>query len=115
VTLTMTQALYGAPIPAAARVRLMSPPDFELLVKEWVKVCAGKYLGHEHFGGAGDMGRDVAGWADDSKCLGLWDNYQCKRLTDPLTPTDVWPELGKVFWHVSMGDYVMPRSMNLVT
>jgi len=111
VTLTMTQALYGAPIPAAARVRLMSPPDFELLVKEWVKVCAGKYLGHEHFGGAGDMGRDVAGWADDSKCLGLWDNYQCKRLTDPLTPTDVWPELGKIFWHVSMGDYVMPRSM----
>jgi len=111
VTLTMSQALYGAPIPAAARVRLMSPSDFELLVKEWVKVCALKYLDHEHFGGAGDMGRDVAGWLDQNKCLGLWDNYQCKRLADPLTPTDVWPELGKIFWHVSKGDYVMPRSM----
>jgi hypothetical protein len=89
----------------------MTPSDFELLVKEWVKVCAVNYFGHEHFGGSGDMGRDVVGWLDNSKCLGVWDNYQCKRLGQPLTPTDMWPELGKIFWHVSLGDYVMPRRM----
>jgi len=111
VTLTMMQALHGEPIPPAARVRLMAPTEFELLVKEWVKTCSKKYFGHEHFGGAGDMGRDVAGWLDKHKCLGVWDNYQCKRLGDPLTPTDIWPELGKIFWHVSLGDYVMPRAM----
>jgi hypothetical protein len=111
VTLTMSQALYGAPIPPSAHVRLLSPTDFELLVKEWVKTCKNKYFGHEHFGGGGDMGRDVAGWLDKHKCLGVWDNYQCKRLGDPLTPTDIWPELGKIFWHVSLNDYVMPREM----
>src|SRR4051812_42935112 len=101
----------GAPIPRAARVSIMDDVTFELLVQAWMHATKGKYLGIERFGGAGDMSRDVVGWIDARKCAGVWDNVQCKRLANPLPPAVLWPELGKVLWHVSRGDYVLPRSM----
>lgn len=110
-TLTVSTALMGPPISAAARVSLMDDVAFELLVQAWMPVTKKKYLGIERFGGAGDMGRDVVGWMDAQKCAGVWDNVQCKRLANPLAPAVLWPELGKVLWHVSQGDYAMPRSM----
>lgn len=101
----------GPPISAAARVSLMDDVAFELLVQAWMPVTKKKYLGIERFGGAGDMGRDVVGWMDAQKCAGVWDNVQCKRLAKPLAPALLWPELGKVLWHVSRADYAIPRSM----
>ena len=60
------------------------------------------------------MGRDVIGWTTEKKCLGPWDNVQCKHLNRSLSPGDLWPELGKVLWHAHKGDYILPRHMKFL-
>jgi hypothetical protein len=100
--------------PASARVHLMDEDSFELLVQNWIQRIASQYLGIEHFGGSGDMGRDVIGWTTEKKCLGPWDNIQCKHLNRSLSPSDLWPELGKILWHAQRGDYVLPRQMRFL-
>jgi hypothetical protein len=112
--MTQSQVAGGPPIPPAARVQLMDDQAFEALVHAWMSRLKGKYKDVDRFGGPGDMGRDVVGWTTDQKCLGVWDNVQCKRLNAPLGPSLLWPELGKIFWHVSKGDYVLPREMRFL-
>ncbi len=112
--MTRSEISAGPPIPAAARVQLMDDKSFEKLVHEWMARLKSKYLGVERFGGPNDMGRDVIGWTTAKKCLGPWDNIQCKRLSDPLSPSLLWPELGKIFWHASQGDYILPREMKFL-
>lgn len=92
----------------------MDDAQFEQFVREWMARVKHTYLGIERFGGPGDMGRDVVGWLTDAKCLGPWDNIQCKRLNDVLAPSILWPELGKVFWHADRGDYVLPKAMKFL-
>jgi hypothetical protein len=46
---------------------------------------------------------------DENKLQGVWDNYQCKHLDHALTPTDVWPEFGKVLWYTFNKQYRVPR------
>jgi hypothetical protein len=109
-----SEVAAGPPIPPAARVQLMDDQAFEAFVHAWMARLEGKYKGVERFGGPGDMGRDVIGWTTDQKCLGVWDNIQCKRLNVPLSPALLWPELGKIFWHASKGDYALPRGMRFL-
>ena len=92
----------------------MDDNAFEVLVQNWMGRIAPRYLGVERFGGPGDMGRDVIGWTTDKKCLGPWDNVQCKHLNRSLSPGDLWPELGKVLWHAHKGDYILPRQMKFL-
>jgi hypothetical protein len=82
----------------AARVLLMDDQAFEDLVRTWMVRLQPGYKGVERFGGPGDMGRNVVGWTTDSKCVGTWDNVQCKHLNRALGPANLWPELGKIFW-----------------
>lgn len=112
--MTQAEVSAGPPIPPAARVHLMDDKSFEVLVQNWMTRIAGHYLGIERFGGPGDMGRDVIGWTTDKKCLGPWDNIQCKHLNRSLSPSDLWPELGKILWHAHKGDYVLPRRMKFL-
>jgi hypothetical protein len=112
--MTQTEIAAGPPIPPAARVQLMDDKAFEILVHAWMAGLTKKYKGVDRFGGPGDMGRDVVGWTTDKKCLGPWDNVQCKRLADPLAPSQLWLELGKIFWHVAQGDYILPRQMKFL-
>jgi hypothetical protein len=112
--MTQTEISAGPPIPPAARVHLMDDKTFEILVQNWMGRIASQYLGIERFGGPGDMGRDVIGWTTDKKCLGPWDNVQCKHLKRSLHPSDLWPELGKVLWHAHKGDYILPRKMKFL-
>jgi hypothetical protein len=53
------------------------------------------------------MGRDIVAYcaADGS----VWDNYQCKHYKNPLAPSDVWVELGKLAFYTYRGDYTYPR------
>ena len=39
-----------------------------------------RYAQVQRFSGARDKGIDIAGFTDDAKLLGVWDNYQCKRF-----------------------------------
>src|SRR2546427_7640705 len=49
------------------------------------------------------MGIDIAGFADDKRLKGVWDNYQCKHYDHALRPGDVWVEFGKVIWYSYSG------------
>jgi len=44
---------------------------------------------------------------------GEWDNYQCKRYGEKLTPGEIWVELGKLCFYTHLGPkrggYRMPR------
>ena len=63
----------------------------------------------QRFSGAGDMGIDVAGFVDDKRLQGVWDNYQCKHYDHALKPSDVWAEFGKIIWYSFKGEYTAPR------
>ena len=112
--MTLNEVAGGPAIPPGARVQLMDDRAFEALVHAWMVRLQNRYKGVERFGGPGDMGRDVVGWDSDEKCLGPWDNIQCKHLNRPLGPADLWPEIGKIFWHADRGDYVLPRYMKFL-
>jgi hypothetical protein len=54
------------------------------------------------------MGRDIIGICEGDERL--WDNYQCKHYCHPLTPVDVWSELGKLAYHTKRGAFSYPRN-----
>lgn len=58
------------------------------------------------------MGRDIVATCADVK--DGWDNYQCKHYRDPLTPSDVWIELGKLVYYTHLGEYTYPRKYHFV-
>lgn len=100
----------GPPIPAQQRIMLYSPPEWESFIHEWVHCTLNKqYKDVQRFTGAGDLGIDIAGFADDQKLQGVWDNYQCKHYAAALAPTDAWPEIGKILWYSFKGEYKAPR------
>src|SRR5690606_17102472 len=45
----------------------------------------------------------------DAGFKGPWDNYQCKRYSHPLRPTDIWVEIGKIIYYSHLGEYYVPR------
>jgi hypothetical protein len=96
----------GALIPHIERIRLFSPEQWEDFVLEWADSLRSQYSNVERCGGAGDMGRDVIAFHKDYPYL--WDNYQCKHYRDPLRPTDVWIEFGKLVYYTMKGEYSWP-------
>ena len=87
-----------------------SPDEWEAFVHEWVHYCLTKeYQSVARYTGAGDMGLDVVGFTDDQELAGIWDNFQCKHYDHALTPSDVWPEFGKILWHSFNKEYTAPR------
>jgi len=58
------------------------------------------------------MGRDVIGY--HVKVGGTWDNYQCKHYKDPLTPSNIWPELAKLIYFAKRGDLTLPSDYYFV-
>jgi len=55
------------------------------------------------------MGIDVAGFQDDQRLKGVWDNYQCKHYDHALAPGELWAEFGKIVWYSFVGEYSAPR------
>jgi hypothetical protein len=97
----------GPMIPPIERIRLFSDRQWEEFVLEWADSLRKHYTRVERCGGAGDMGRDVV-----AECKGTgdkWDNYQCKHYSEPLQPTDIWVELGKLIYHTYRKHYTYPR------
>lgn len=104
----------GVPVPKAARVLLFSPEEWEEFVEEWATSLFDAYHKVRRFGGAGDFGVDVAGFATDKGFKAPWDNYQCKRYDHPLRPGDVWLEIGKIIYYGFLGEYLPPRKYYFV-
>lgn len=99
----------GLPIPKVMRVRLFSPDAWEEFVEEWASSLKGEYAKVRRFGGAGDLGVDIAGFCSDQGFEGAWDNYQCKRYDHPLRPSDIWVEIGKIVHYSHVGEFTPPR------
>lgn len=109
-TLTADQALHGHHIPPQQQLLLYSADQWEGFVQEWVHYCLKKtYSQVQRFTGAGDRGIDVAGFTDDNKLTGVWDNYQCKHYGHALYPTDALPEIGKLLWCTFNKNFAVPR------
>lgn len=80
-----------------------------MVVEHWLyEAVRGQYAHVVEYGGAGDQGRDRAGYVAR---LGSdpWDNYQCKQYNKKLGPSDLLPELGKLVFHVTRGSFTTPR------
>lgn len=97
----------GLPIPPIERIRIFSARQWEEFVLEWADSLRDTYGRVDRCGGAGDMGRDVV--AFDTSNNTVWDNYQCKHYKDPLTPSAVWVELGKLVYYTRHNEYTYPR------
>lgn len=108
--ITAAQVANGPVIPPQQRLLTYSPDEWESFVEEWAYYClSSRYKHVQRFSGAGDMGIDIAGFVDDKRLNGVWDNYQCKHYDHALRPSDVWVEFGKVIWYSHSGEYVSPR------
>lgn len=104
------QAVVGPPMLPQHRIILYSDKEWEGFVHEWAHFCLKtKYAQVQRFTGSGDEGIDVAGFADDDKLQGVWDNYQCKHYDHPLYPTDAWPEIAKLLWFTFKKQFRVPR------
>lgn len=99
----------GIPLPKAVRVRMFSSEEWEEFTEEWATTLLTAYKKIRRFGGSGDLGVDVAGFASDEGFQGEWDNYQCKRYGHALSPGDIWVEIGKIIYYAHLGEYVSPR------
>lgn len=115
VAVSSAQIIYGPRIPAQQQLLLYSADQWEQFVQEWVHCCLKKqYIDVKRFSGAGDQGVDVAGFCDNKKLQGIWDNYQCKHYAHALLPGDVWVEFGKIIWYSFNQEYTPPRKYYFV-
>lgn len=113
---TAAQVSAGPVIPPQQRLLTYSPDEWERFVEEWAYYCLKKNYKHvQRFAGAGDMGIDVAGFVDDRRLAGIWDNHQCKHYDHAIAPSDVWVEFGKVIWYSFKGEYAVPRRYYFVS
>jgi hypothetical protein len=101
----------GPAIPPIERVALFSQEQWEQFTDEWAASLT-QYAKVERASGAGDKGCDVVGLFLESGPI--WDNYQCKHYDKPLSPSDVWVELGKVCYYSFIGEYTIPRKYRFV-
>lgn len=99
----------GVPVPKAIRVKNFSPDEWEDFIEEWAASHEKAYVKVLRFGGSGDYGVDIAGFCTDKGFEDRWDNYQCKRYANPLRPSDIWVELGKIIYYSYIGEYTPPR------
>jgi hypothetical protein len=101
----------GPAIPPIERVALFSEEQWEHFTDEWAASLT-DYAKVERASGAGDKGCDIVAFPVEGGAV--WDNYQCKHYDKPLTPTDIWVELGKICHYSFIGDYTVPRKYRFV-
>jgi hypothetical protein len=113
---TADQVIHVPSIPPQQRILLYSAEEWEGFVQEWAHhALKGRYVQVQRFTGAGDRGIDIAGFADDKKLEGVWDNYQCKRfLEHAVCPSEAWREIGKILWYSFKKEYRPPRTYYFV-
>ncbi len=113
--LRVDQAEQGTLHSAEKLVTLLNAEEWELLVRDWAEVLKSKYHTVERIGGSGDQGRDVLAYLADPKASPPWDNFQCKFYKDPLTPTQIWVEIGKLCWYTFQDEFSVPREYRFVS
>lgn len=106
---TADHVASGLPIPKTRRVELFSPDEWEEFTEEWASSLESNYYQVKRFAGSGDQGLDVVGFISDNTFEGGWDNYQCKHYDAPLTPSNIWVEIGKIVYYSFNEQYPHPQ------
>ena len=109
-TFTNADLVSGRKIHPLKAVHTYDASDFETFIHEWMighLKKEGKYKSIYKLGGANDKGRDILAFVDANKTI--VDYYQCKHYDAPLTPSDVWVEMGKLCVHTYTKQIPFPR------
>lgn len=114
---TNYQLIIGTVVPPIEKLKSLSDQQFEECINEWaVGYLKNKYNKVYRCGGAGDMGRDVIcyyNYGEDKERL-IWDNYQCKHYKNPLNPSNIWIEIGKLCYFTYIKKYTVPNKYYFV-
>jgi hypothetical protein len=109
-----SELLSGLALLPEQRIRAFSAEQLELLVKHWLyETVRPRYPRVLVPAGPGDKGRDVVAH-ESATAEDPWENYQCKQYAKPLTPSDVWSELGKLVFWTSQDAFSVPRRYTFV-
>lgn len=100
----------GPTLTPQKRIQLYDNKEWEIFVEEYAYGLKKEYHTVRRAGGAGDQGIDVAAFRTDTGIAGSWDNYQCKHYNAPLSPTDIYLELGKLCYYTFIGEYTVPEN-----
>lgn len=107
---TSTEFENGPKINPIKIIKTYDDNEWEIFIDEWVHSLEDQYVDVVRLAGGNDKGIDVAGFTDSSKLAGVWDNYQCKHYSKPLSLSYVIIEIGKILWYSYNKVYKAPRS-----
>ncbi len=114
----VSQIHTGAYIPPVRRISLFSPNEWESFIEEWVEIKKNDYFWVDNHWGAWDMWRDVIWYIENPQLKPdnyEWDCYQCKHYKNPLTPTNVYVEFGKLLYYTFNKKYPIPNNYFFVS
>lgn len=95
---TAAQAKSGMAFEPAMLVGLYSPDQWERFTEEWLQAFKNDFAMIRRLSGPGDRGLDVLAFTDLAAFDAPWRSFQCKRYGGPLSPSDLWIELGKIIY-----------------
>lgn len=88
--------------------------QWTLLVAEWMRSQARRYLEVKRIDGANDHGLDVVGYTDSKKLEGIWDNNQCKHYRTSISRGRGLTDVGKIVYWSFKGEFASPRKSNFL-
>ncbi|WP_339136454.1 MAG: ABC-three component system protein [Candidatus Electrothrix sp. GW3-4] len=115
--ITAQNVSVGKQIAPIKMVYLFSADEYEEFIEEWIDTKKDKYIRTEKNAGAGDMGRDIIAYIEDPKSNPekyKWDCYQCKHYSNPLVPSNIWVEFGKILFYTFKKEYPVPEKYYFV-
>lgn len=107
--LSYEDTLIGPHLDAIKAIRSYSSDEWEEFIEEWLDIKKNDYVDVKRYGGAGDLGRDVVAYINKNNPNYSWDCYQCKQYKDPLAPSKVWIEFGKIIYFSYLNKYPVPH------
>lgn len=103
-------SLAGPPVTPAQRIAFYSPDQWEDFIREWAIAIGNAYTQIKRLGGPNDKGADVAAFKTDQGFESDWDCFQGKHYAKPLSWSDSFPEMLKIFNGTVNGYYVLPQT-----
>ena len=104
-----------ATVAPLQRLRNMDEDTYEEVVQVWAYMCLkanDKYAHVHRVGGAGDKGRDVIAYYDET--YNNFDLFQCKHYDHALNYSDLYGEMGKLLTYTFNKTYAVPHNYFLL-
>ncbi|WNV82149.1 ABC-three component system protein [Umezawaea sp. Da 62-37] len=115
IVVTLPPSTSGPRVSPRQQVYLYDDVMWEEFAREWVTATKGdEYIKVGRYGGAGDLGIDIAALLTSQGLFGPWDCFQCKHYGQSLMPSDAMPEIFKLLRFATAGKYLLPRTYYFV-